>query len=345
MLVGKSVQWRSVARWRSAIWACVAILLLSVLSLAPYLTSSTELVRMRNALLLIDGKEAAFDWIPPEVPEGFLLESAPPDPVFAVAVVRLGLADMPSDWDRALAISRHLLAGNPSGGGAIQSDLRTTYSRILNQGDGYCGDFTRVFSALAMAAGIPVRSWAFSFDGFGGHGHVWPEIWNRQLKRWQLIDIFDNNYFTLADGVAISALEFRRAMKESPRELHLVTLYSGARPGYVIVEKAWDYYRRGLPEWYVYWGNNIFTYERSFLVQKFVHLSRSLEQFGGIAQGVSPGIRIFPDPANAEQSASLVRLRHHLLIVGTLGAMVLVALVFCLPSWWLARRRYLKSQV
>lgn len=345
MLVGESVQWRSVARWRRVVWACVAILLLPVLSLAPYLTSSTELVRMRNALLLIDGKEAPLDWIPPKVPDGFLLERGPPDPVFAAAVDRLGLAGMPSDWHRALAISRHLLAGNPSGGGAIQADLRTTYMRILNQGDGYCGDFTRVFSALSIAAGIPVRSWAFSFDGFGGHGHVWPEIWNRQLKRWQLIDIFDNNYFTLSDGVAISALEFRRAMTDSSRELRLVPLHSGARPGYVIEAKALDYYRRGLPEWYLYWGNNIFTYERAFLVRSFVHVSRSLEQFGGIVEGVSPGIRILADPANLDQSASLVRLRLHLLIVGALGATALVALVFCLPGWWLARRRYLRSRV
>lgn len=345
MLVDKSVQWRKAVRWRRSVWACVAILLLSVLSLAPYLTSSTELVRMRNALLLIDGKEISLDWIPPKLPDGFLLELGPSDPVFVDVVNRLGLADMPSDWERALAISRHLLAGNPSLGGAIQSDLRTTYSRILNQGDGYCGDFVRVFSALAIAAGIPVRSWAFSFDGFGGHGHVWPEIWNRQLKRWQLIDIFNNNYFTLADGVAISALEFRRAMKEAPRELRLVPLYSGARPGYVIEEKAWDYYRRGLPEWYLYWGNNVFTYERAFLVQSFANLSRSLEQFGGIAQGVSPGIRILADPANRDQAASLVRLRRHLLIVGAVGVMALVALGVCLTGWWLARRRHLRPQV
>ena len=300
---------------------------------------------MRNALLLIDGKEAPLDWTPPTLPDGFLLERGPSDPVFVEAVNRLGLAGIPSDWDRVIAISRHLLAGNPSEGGAIQSDLRTTYSRILNQGDGYCGDFTRVFSALAIAAGIPVRSWAFSFDGFGGHGHVWPEIWNRQLKRWQLIDIFDNNYFTLTDGVAISALEFRRAMKESPRELRIVPLYSGARPGYVIEEKAWDYYRRGLPEWYLYWGNSIFTYERAFLVQSFVHLSRSLEQLGGIVQDVSPGIRILEDPVNRDQSAALIRLRQHLLFVGALSAVALGVLGFCLVGWWLARRRYLRSEV
>lgn len=318
---------------------------MSMLSLAPYLTSQGEVVRMRNALLLVDGNEASLDWAPPQIPAGFLQEQGPSDPVFVEAVKRLGLADMPSDWDRAVAISRHLLAGSSTSGGAIQSDLRTTYSRILTKGDGYCGDFTRVFSALATAAGIPVRSWAFSFDGFGGHGHVWPEIWNRQLNRWQLVDIFDNNYFTLADGIAISALEFRRAMKEHPNELRLVPLYSGARPGYVIEEKAWDYYRRGLPEWYLYWGSNVFTYERAFLVKSFVHLSRSLEQFGGIVQGVFPGIRILRDPANQVQEAALIRLRQHLLFVGGLSAVAFVALGFCLAGWWISRRRGLRIQV
>ena len=343
-MVRSNVRWQKAMGWRRGVWICFAIVLLSLLSLAPYLTSSTEAVRMRNALLLIEGNETPLDWAPPKSPDGFMLEGGPPDPIFAEAVNRLGLAGMASDWDRAIAISRHLLAGNPSVGGAIRADLRTTYVRILTQGDGYCGDFTRVFSALATAAGIPVRSWAFSFDGFGGHGHVWPEIWNRQLNRWQLIDIFDNSYFTLSDGVAISALEFRRAMKEHPRELRLVPLYSGARPGYVIEEKAWDYYRRGLPEWYQYWGNNIFSYERAFMVRSFVDLSRSLAQFGGIVQGVSPGIRILKDPANQVQEAALIRLRQHLLIVGGLCAVAFVALGFCLAGWWLSRRRYLRSQ-
>jgi hypothetical protein len=30
--------------------------------------------------------------------------------------------------------------------------------------------FVKVYLALAHAAGITARQWAFSFDGFGGHG-------------------------------------------------------------------------------------------------------------------------------------------------------------------------------
>jgi len=317
-------------------------LVLSILSLAPYLSSSTEVVRMRNALLL-EENNASFDWTPANLPNDFLLERGPPDPIFVNVVNHLGLAQMASDWDRAIAISRHLLGGGSTlSGGAIQSDLRTTYYRIVSKGDGYCGDFTRVFSALAIAAGIPVRSWAFSFDGFGGHGHVWPEIWNRQLQRWQLIDIFDNYYFSLSDGVALSALEFRRAMKEYPRELHLVPLHSEARPGYVIEDKAWDYYRRGLPEWYLYWGNNVFSYDHAFLVRNFSHISRSLEQMSGIIQGVSPGIRILEDSANRTQLVALIHVRRHLFFVSILAALMVIGGSICCYGLWRIKRQRLR---
>jgi hypothetical protein len=337
VLVVNRYSWPVALTWRNGVLASLAVLVLGPLSLLPYATSSTELVRLRNSLLILDSTSASFDWTPENVPPDFLLEQGPVDPVFEDVTKRLSLSEMPSDWERALAISQHILAGNPGLGGAIQSDLRTTYSRLVKYGEGYCGDFNRVFTAFAIAVGIPVRSWAFSFDGFGGHGHVWPEIWNRQLQRWQLIDIFDNNYFTLEDGVPISALELRRAMKESPRALRIVPLFSGARPGYVIEEKAWDYYRRGLPEWYLYAGNNVFTYDRAFLVRAFVNLSRSLEQLGGIAQRVSPGIHILEDADNQKQVSAILLVRQHVLTVGVLAAIALVVLVVCLLGWLVTR--------
>jgi hypothetical protein len=46
--------------WRRSVWISLLVLLLSLLSLAPYLTSSTELVRMRHALLLSDSSNGGF---------------------------------------------------------------------------------------------------------------------------------------------------------------------------------------------------------------------------------------------------------------------------------------------
>jgi len=47
--------------WRRGVWVSLAALLLALLSLAPYFTSSTEMVRMRHALLLADSGASAHD--------------------------------------------------------------------------------------------------------------------------------------------------------------------------------------------------------------------------------------------------------------------------------------------
>lgn len=69
-------------------------------------------------------------------------------------------------------------------GGPIQADLTETYTRITQQGEGYCGDYADSFTGFATAAGVFSRPWAFSFDGFGGHGHIFNEIWDSQNARW-----------------------------------------------------------------------------------------------------------------------------------------------------------------
>ena len=160
-----------------------------------------------------------------------------------------------------MAISAHLLtaSGKPLGGGAIQADLRTTLRRIEERGDGYCADYVRSFSALALAAGIPVRSWAFSFDGFGGHGHVIPEIWNRQASRWQLVGVFNNLAYLDRKGEPLSAMEFRAQLLEGRTDLQFQTLVPSARPGFVHPEKIRNYYDRGATEWYLWWGSNPYS--------------------------------------------------------------------------------------
>ncbi|MHB1201483.1 MAG: transglutaminase domain-containing protein [Polaromonas sp.] len=327
-------------RWRRGVWLSLVVLVLSVLSLAPYLTRSTELVRMRNALVLIDESSTGFDWTPASVPSSYVQERGPIDPFFVDVAQRLGLAALPNDWERALAISRHLLGSSPVlKGGAIKRDLRRTYRRIVGSGYGYCGDFADVFMAIALAAGIPVRSWAFSFDGFGGDGDISPEIWNRQLGRWQLVSVFNNYYFFETPGVPLSALEFRQAMLSNSPQLKLAPLYSGARVGWKIEEKAWAYYRRGLPEWYMWWGNNVFSYDRALLVRTFSGVSRSLEQLGGIAQGVFPPVKLMVTEANRDKVNALWRLRMHLFIVAWVASLATLAALFCWVAAVRVRRR------
>lgn len=319
MLVGR--------RRRGVAWLGIALMLLPMLSLAPYLRSGTEVARARNALVFDDQRDAAVEWTPATMPADFLLDRVPPDAFFGEVAQRLDLAAMPDDWARAVAISRHLLGSSPVLlGRPIQSNLAETYRRITTRGEGYCVDFVKVFSAIAIAAGIPVRSWAFSFDGFGGHGHVLPEIWNRQAKQWQMLDVFDNSYFRTT-GEPLSAKAFREAMLADDPQLRLLPLHAGARPGYIHEEKAWAYYRRGLSEWYLWWGTNPFTYEQSWSVRHFSPLSRSLAQVGAMVQGVHPHVHVLIAADNQEEVQALRNVRRHLFVslwLFCLGAVLLL---------------------
>ena len=241
------------------------------------------------------------------------------------------LEALPDDWSRAVAISAYLLtsSGQRLQGGAVQSDLRTTLRRIERDGQGYCADFVRVFSALALTAGIPVRSWAFSFDGFGGHGHVFPEIWNRQAGKWQLVGVFNNLAFLSADGEPLSGLAFRSALLERRTDLQFRPLVPAARPGFVHPEKIRDYYERGAAQWYLWWGANPFSYDSAWSVRLFDGRSRSLAQFGAIVQGVHPRIHTVPTPQSVSDVAAMVRLRWHLLAVGLLTALAALGAGAC----------------
>jgi teichuronic acid biosynthesis glycosyltransferase TuaC len=330
MLVEEYSSAAATALWRRGFWVSLLVAVLALASLAPHLFASTELVRMRNALLLGDQHNVNFDWTPTNTPSDFLLERGPVDPFFADVAARLQLSALPGDWERAVAISHHLLASSGKhNGGAIKSDLRGTYHRIVKDGDGYCGDFVDIFMAIAIASGMPVRAWAFSFDGFGGHGHIWPEIWNRQLQRWQMVGVFNNHYFYETPGVPLSALEFRHALLGNSKQLRLAKLDPSVGSGWSIEAKAWDYYRRGLPQWYMWWGANLFTYDQALLVRAFAHGGRALEQLGAVIQGVHPKIRILEEPGNLQSREQLQQLRIDLFVAGFFGGCAALAALVC----------------
>jgi hypothetical protein len=323
-------------RQRAAAWLAGAALLLPPLSLAPYAKSGTELARVRNALVFDQSPQPAFEWTPANMPRDFLRDTSAPDPSFVRIAMELRLAEQPDDWARALVISRHLLGSAPRlNGGAIQADLDVTYRRITVHGDGYCADFVRVFQAIAGAAGMPMRAWAFSFDGYGGHGHVFPEIWNRERRTWQFVDLFNNVYVTHGVGdQPLSALALRDALQAGDASLRSVPLHPSARPGFVHEAKLWDYYRRGLPEWYLWWGNNPFDYERSIAVRSLAPVSRSLAQLGAIVQGVQPHAQALATAQNGSQRRAMERLRAHVIIAALFFCAGLALLVLVL-----ARRR------
>src|SRR5262245_51650145 len=107
-------------------------------ALTTHLTGSSELVRLRNALLL-DDMPAQFDWTPQSIPEGFKRESVPPNKLYAEVVARYALSVPNDDWATAIRIGQHLLYGHVGEGYPIQSGLDDTYHRIRERGEGYCG--------------------------------------------------------------------------------------------------------------------------------------------------------------------------------------------------------------
>lgn len=325
--------------WRRCSLALGAALLLIAATLARHLTESTELVRLRNALLLQSGA-ADLNWTPGNLPPDFRYEALPPNPVYEQAVVHHDLIVPGDDWATAIRIGQHLLAAGRRGAGRpIQSGMDETYRRILQLGEGYCADYTDAFTGLAHAAGLFARSVAFSFDGFGGDGHVFNEVWDRQAQRWRMIDVFNNFYVVDSDRQPVSGAALRQRLLNDGAGMELVPVEPRTRPGFKYPEKAWEYYRRGLSQWYLWWGNNVFEYDRSRVVRLLSAAPRAVEQLGGIAAGVQPAIRILETESNERQRAQIRSLRARLLAAVWLGLATLVATA----GWMLARRAARRS--
>ena len=337
MLVkGHSTPVDAARRWLTARAVGAAALLIGVLLVLPHMGSGTELVRLRNAMSLGPDHTIGQDWVPPALPPGYLSDATPPDPFFVDVVARLKVAPETDDWSLATAIAGHLLGSAPVlKGGAIQGNLRSTYEGIVLRGDGYCGDFIRAFAALGGAAGLTLRTLAFSFDGFGGHGHIWVEVWNRQRSRWQLLDVFDNYYFVDGSEEPLSALEFRQALESASPTLQLRPLNPQARPGYIIEAKAWDYFRRGLAEWYVPWGSNVYAQDSAGLVPVFSGVSRAAEGLAAWGAGVQPEVRMLAVAGNEAQREAMRSLRQRLVLA---AGLVVFGLTLIVLSPWLGRR-------
>ena len=72
---------------------------------------------------------------------------------------------------------------------------------------GNCGDCTDVFTAMAHASGIVARQWSFAFDGYGGNGHIFNEVWDDQAGKWRALGLY-NKYLSIDPATAepLSAL-------------------------------------------------------------------------------------------------------------------------------------------
>lgn len=319
-----------------AIALTLVCLLMLIGSLVPHLRPSTEAVRLRNALLFDQALAEDFNWTPQSVPASFATDRTAPRTALSDATKALLPAADESDWEKSLRIARHLVR-NASRGGAAMSDLEGTYEIIL-QGGGYCADFTTTFIAMARSAGIFAREWAFSFDGYGGHGHALIEVYDRSSQQWRMMDVFNNFYAVdTASGRPLSAQEFRQHVAAAGDGVTLLRIGPG-REGFPNHESLYSYYRGGADQWYLWWGNAVYTYDASAATRLLGNLSRSAEQLGAIVLGVHPRIRALPTATNVPLREAAMRLRWQLLAKAVAGTLLTLLLVAQLAGRWRARR-------
>lgn len=313
--------------WLRPVTLLTAVALAAIVGyMASRAAPSTEAVRLRNSVLAVEGRASDFDWRPSATPPGFLQQAGPPPGDFVDAAARVP-AEGPA-LERAIALVRDLDAG-PEHGGPIQRSTAETYRTIRATGGGYCADYTQVLNGLAWAAGIAVREWGVSFDGFGGFGHAFNEIYEPDLGKWVMLDPFYGFYVRdTASGEPLSAIEFRDRLRLAAplRSMQVVRLVPRAYD-FSTDEKMLAFYRRGVDQFYLWWGNNVFDYDDNPLVRVAGSASRATEQLAAIVAGVHPGIRILPTEGNARMVEELSRTRDTVLALGTVGAILAVLLL------------------
>lgn len=284
------------------------VTVLSLVSLAAVVGSvlwhaypSSEAVRLRNALLIDMPAVAFVDWTPQNVPASFKLEKLPvPEPMLSAARA-VAAKTNGTDLEVARALTAHLIIHATKGGRIDSFDVSETYRTILASGTGYCSDIIDSYIALAQAAGLFVRPWAFSFDGFGGLGHIVVEIFDRQLDRWVMLDVFNNvQPLDRRTGQPVSVSEFRDTFVRS-RENIVFSPIGPGRQEFKNYEKLEEYYYSGIDQWYFWNGNNVIDRANSPIVRIAENFREELAELMSISVERFP--KIIPLRSSKNRSA------------------------------------------
>lgn len=306
-----------------------AALVMTAGALAWLAAPEGRAIRVRNAFLLRRGSEEDFAWTPAAPPTHYRAETAAPPAEIERALTDAGVMAMSDDWAKARAIVT-MLVSHSRHPVAIRADLSTTFRGIV-AGSGYCADYVRVYLAAAAGAGLFCRQWAFSFDGFGGHGHTFVEVFDRQRGAWAFLDVH-NNVYAVASGsqTPLSALELRRMIIASPSDVRFPRAGPG-RVGFRHLDKLVEYYSRGVSEWYMWWGNDVISRESTALhsLGRFVGpLTHRL----GSAMGRLPAIVVLATPENNPRIVRMERLRRWIIAAavstGALGLLLAVPFLY-----------------
>lgn len=306
--------------------------------------TSVEAAKVRNSLLATVGRSEDFAWTPESVPGTYLQESLQAPTIFAQAAQQLfpqGKQDI-QPFDRAITLGEHLASG-PSRGGAIMSNTEHTYATIIHEGGGYCADYTQSFNALAMASGLSVREWGIAFGDFGA-GHAVNEIYDQAHEKWMMIDSFWSLYVRdKASGVPLSTTEFLAVLRSEGGQdtIEFVPIVE-ERYGFKSSDEAFDYYRQAKDQFFLWGGNNVWSYDAHPVVAWFGNLSRSLEQLSAMILGVHPKIVILPTDGNQAMIDDLLSRRSDFLI--RMAGIFFLSLLFVGFSVALLRERGKKKK-
>jgi hypothetical protein len=244
-------------------------------------------------------------------------------------------ATEPDDFQRAMQLARHLVSNKKNGGGIRSGDSFLTYDQIQS-GKGYCADYSRVFTALAISARIPVRAWGFGVDGFGS-GHAFNEIYDKDIGKWILIDSFYSLYVVdKGTGVPLSVLEFQeRLVDERQNQDIQVKPIEPAKFAFKSSEQAISYYRKGSDQFYLNWGHNVFNSDHNSSEKFLATLPRPIEVAGRILAGIRPDIKILRTDSNQGHIDKLSRTKWIFLSLLAMGTLLTMSL---LMQIWLYRR-------
>jgi hypothetical protein len=323
-------------------WVALAANIAVIASLGVFLVSiatpATEAVRVRNALLARKATAEDLNWTPVNVPDSFRLDTGSiPEPLAKVAASVDG-PEPRAAGDQALRLAEHLASGS-SRGAAIQASTVETYRRIRDEGAGYCADYTQVYNGLASAAGVVAREWGISFDRFSGDGHALNEFFWPRLGKWVLVDTYHAFYVTDRDtGVPLSVLEFRdRLASGDPAKTTRIVRLNDDYFSFENDDKLFAYFIRGVDQFYLWWGNNVFEYDANPLLRLAGSVSLNLQQAMAILLGLHPQIVIPETPGNEASIRDLQQLR--IVVISTITAIVLLSMVLLLQLLQLYWRR------
>jgi hypothetical protein len=300
---------------------------------------SSEAVRLRNALLFEAPAETVGAWLPGDEPPDFLAERREV-PVLIAEPARRAAAAQQGELERSRALVAHLLANARDNTPIAAIDIERTYRGIVEDGRGYCSDYIDAFVALALATGIPVRTWAFSFDGFGGYGHVVAEVYDRTLRQWVMLDVFNNVQPLTADGRPLAARDFRARFADKPALVNFARIGAGRMP-YHRDDKLREYYSNGIDQWYLWNGNNVITRSEASPYRVLAPAPGAAELLA-IALGDHPRLVPLATATNAPLIERMNVLGRRLRFALVLIAVLTIALVVQ-SAWWLRRSRRQRS--